>query len=71
MTTQESQNLADRAKAVFPDSLREKLEANHHGKYVAIVTIDGWTRVLPTDWLLERKSLLPLRVGVFRQRHRK
>ena len=29
------------------------------GGYLAMVTNDSWTRVVPTDWLLERKAMLP------------
>jgi WD40 repeat protein/DNA-directed RNA polymerase subunit RPC12/RpoP len=29
------------------------------GRYLALVTVDSWTRIVPTDWLLERKELLP------------
>ncbi|MDX1927928.1 MAG: hypothetical protein SFV81_15495 [Pirellulaceae bacterium] len=36
MTADESKSLADRAKALFEGEIREKLEVEHHGKYVAI-----------------------------------
>ncbi len=29
------------------------------GRQLALVTGEGWTRIVPTDWLLERKGLLP------------
>jgi len=36
MISEETRSLADRAKAVFQSHLREKLESEHWGKYVAI-----------------------------------
>ncbi len=29
------------------------------GRYLLLVTNDSWTRMVPLDWLLERKALLP------------
>jgi hypothetical protein len=28
------------------------------GKQLALMTNAGWTRIMPTDWLLERQGLL-------------
>ena len=36
MISEETKNLADRAKAIFQSQIREKLESEHWGKYVAI-----------------------------------
>jgi hypothetical protein len=36
MSTQETKSLARRAKSLFEDQLRKELEAENHGKYVAI-----------------------------------
>ncbi|XZE22264.1 hypothetical protein SH449x_002183 [Pirellulaceae bacterium SH449] len=36
MISEKTKNLADRAKAIFQSTLREKLESEHWGKFVAI-----------------------------------
>lgn len=34
------------------------LRLSDDGKLIAILTSAGWTRIVPTDWLMERKNLL-------------
>ena len=43
------------ADARYAPSLKFSADGHH----VAWVTNAGWTRVVPTAWLLERKELLP------------
>jgi WD40 repeat protein/DNA-directed RNA polymerase subunit RPC12/RpoP len=36
-----------------------ELRFSPDGRYLTLVTGESWTRITPTDWLLERKALLP------------
>jgi WD40 repeat protein len=48
LTLSETQTRAIKSVRFSPD-----------GRYLSLVTADSWTRIVPTDWLVERKGLLP------------
>jgi WD40 repeat protein/DNA-directed RNA polymerase subunit RPC12/RpoP len=53
---------AHRPLLTFPDPrarLGTALRFSSDGRYLAMVTGESWTRIVPLDWLQERKALLP------------
>lgn len=46
----------------LPETRSQSLQSvsfSADGRYLSLVTSTGWTRIVPTDWLLDRKGLLP------------